>query len=68
MNSEHTTPIRRCATGSIDIDYYLLLGRRARSRQAHDAMDSLSATIRRWVSRWLGKIRVQDGTRTQEVS
>lgn len=68
MNSDHTTPIRRCAAGSIDIEYYLLLGRRARSRQAHDDMDSLSATIRRWVSRWPGKMRVPDGTRTTEVS
>ncbi len=50
MNTEPTTAIRRCPDGSIDTDYYLHLGRRARSRQAHDATESLSTTIRRWVA------------------
>ncbi len=63
MNTEPTTPIRRCPDGSIDTNYYMLLGRRTRSRQAHDTMDSLSATLRHWVAGWPTRKKAPGGTR-----
>ncbi len=68
MNTEPTTPIRRCPDGSIDTSYYMHLGRHARSRQAHDAMDSLAVKSRRRVAGWLSSKGAPGGTPAAKVS